>query len=64
MIYEGVNFNEGAVARMGREDFIRRHIRVFWQDRDEETRRKMLGQVYELTAGKPARGRKRKAESK
>lgn len=63
MIFEGVNFSEAAALRMGKERFIERHLHHFWKDRDEETRKKMLGQAYELTAKKPAKPRKRKTES-
>lgn len=64
MIVDGVNFNTAVIAGMTEEEFIDRHIDHFWRDADEETRRKRLRQVYELTAEKPARPRKRKAESK
>ncbi len=33
---------------MSREDFISRHLDVFWTDRKEATRRKMLGKAYDL----------------
>lgn len=59
MIFECVNFNEEEVRKMSLADFKKRHINLFWLDRDEETRGKMLEQVYGLI--KPAKG-KRKAE--
>lgn len=62
MIYEGVNFNAEEVRKMTPEEFESRHLPLFWRDRNEETRKKMLGQVYELIAGKPARQNKRKEE--
>ena len=61
MIFEKVNFNEEAVRGMKKEKFIEMHIGVLWKDKSEEVRRRMLEQVYELTAKKPARGRKRKS---
>lgn len=48
MIFEGVNFSESAACRMTAEEFERIHIGVFWQDRDEETRKKMLAKAYSL----------------
>ena len=47
MKFDGVNFNPVEVAKMSREAFVARHIGVFWQDRDEKTRKKMLGKVYD-----------------
>lgn len=63
MIVDGVNFNEAVVAAMSEEEFIERHLGHFWRDKDEATRRKKLKQAYELTAKKPAKPRKRRAES-
>lgn len=48
MIFEQVNFNEEAVRKMKKEDFEERHLNLFWQDRSEDVRRKMLEQVYTL----------------
>ena len=53
MFYEGVAFVEEACAKMTKEEFIERHKGVFWQDRDEQTREKMLADVYERMFGKP-----------
>lgn len=53
MTYEGVNFVEEACAKLSKEEFIERHKGVFWQDRDEKTREKMLADVYERMFGKP-----------
>ena len=61
-MFEGVNFNEEAVRAMEKEDFILGHLGVLWKDKCEEDRRRMLSQVYELTAKKPVRQRKRKSE--
>ena len=48
MIYEGVNFNEPVVKTMTKEEFEERHLNLFWLDKDEETRKKMLTEVYNL----------------
>lgn len=61
MFYEQVNFNEEEVKKMSREDFESRHIDLFWLDRDEATRKKMLGEVYDIIT-KPAKQTKQKAE--
>ncbi len=52
MFYEGVAFVEEACKGMSKEEFIERHKGVFWQDRDETTREKMLADVYERMFGK------------
>lgn len=46
MIYEGVTFVVEACKGMSKEEFIERHKDVFWQDRDEKTREKMLADVW------------------
>lgn len=61
MFYERVNFNEEEVKKMSREDFESRHINLFWLDRDEATRKKMLGEVYDIIH-KPAKQTKQKAD--
>ena len=61
MIFERVNFNDGEVKKMSREDFESRHVNLFWLDRDEATRKKMLGQVYDLI-NKPARQARQKTD--
>ncbi len=53
MRYEGVTFVTEACKGMSKEEFIERHKDVFWQDRDEQTREKMLADVYERMFGKP-----------
>ena len=53
MRYEGVTFVEEACKGMSKEEFIEHHKDVFWQDRDEKTREKMLADVYERMFGKP-----------
>lgn len=44
--YEGVTFNVEECKKMSKEVFIKHHIGAFWTDRDEETREKMLADVY------------------
>lgn len=48
--FEGVTFIKSECLKMSREDFIKRHIDVFWADRDKAVRRKMLGKAYDLMA--------------
>lgn len=48
--FEGVTFVREECVRMGRENFIKAHLDVFWIDRDKATRRKMLGKAYDLMA--------------
>ena len=62
MIYEGVNFNEGEVRKMTPEQFEARHLGLFWKDRNEESRRKMLAEVYGLIVPKPAKPKQEKTE--
>lgn len=50
VIFERVTFIKSECVKMSREDFINRHIDVFWTDRKESTRRKMLGKAYDLMA--------------
>ena len=54
MIFERVNFNDEEIKKMSRDEFESRHINLFWLDRDEATRKKILGQVYDLIT-KPAK---------
>lgn len=61
MIFENVNFNEEEIKKMGLDEFESRHINLFWLDRDEATRKKMLGQVYDII-NKPAKPGKQKTE--
>lgn len=46
MIFEGVNFNEPVIQKMTKEEFEERHLNILWLDRDEQTRKKMLAEVY------------------
>ena len=50
--YEGVTFVVEAVKAMSKEVFIKHHIDNFWLDRDKETRKKMLADVYQRIVGK------------
>lgn len=61
MILDGVNFNEEEVRKLARDEFESRHIDLFWLDRDEETRKKMLGKAYDLIT-KPVRQTRRKSD--
>ena len=61
MIFEGVNFNAEEVKKQTREEFEKQHINLFWRDRDEAIRKKMLAQVYGLI-NKPAKSSKQKAD--
>lgn len=49
--YENVTFLKEPAMKLTREEFIAQHLHVFWQDRKESTRRKMLGQVHDLITG-------------
>lgn len=50
--YEGVNFVISAVKAMSKDEFISLHLNVFWKDRTEKQRRKMLSDVYQKITGK------------
>ena len=54
MIFEDVNFNEAVIKTMTAQQFEKAHLNAFWRDRDEATRKKMLGKVYEKIT-KPAK---------
>lgn len=49
--YENVTFLKDPAKRLTREEFIAQHLNVFWQDRKESTRRKMLGTVHDIIMG-------------
>lgn len=49
--YENVTFIKVEVMKMKKGEFINHHLNIFWLDKNEETRRKMLSQVYDLCAG-------------
>ena len=52
MKFEGVTFVEDAVRSMTKAAFIKKHVDVFWQDRNEGDRKQMLSDVYTITAKK------------
>lgn len=62
MIFERVNFNNAEVKKMTREEFVSRHVGILWPDRDEATRKKMLGQVYDLVNRPPKQAKRNAAE--
>jgi|GEM_PF-3410369 len=62
MIFERVNFNNAEVKKMTREEFVSRHVGILWPDRDEATRKKMLGQVYDLVNMPPKQAKRNAAE--
>lgn len=65
MIIEGVNFVKGVCEKMSKEEFIEHHKDVFWQDRDESVRERMLADAYEVMTNPPVpTGRKKKSASK
>jgi len=61
MKYNGVTFVEEEVRKMSEGEFIESHLSAFWLDRDEETRRKMLADVFRRIAEvKKSRGKAKK----
>ena len=48
---ENVTFLKGGVSKMKKEEFVKSHLDIFWKDKNEQTRKKMLSQVYELCVG-------------
>ena len=49
--YENVTFLKSPAKEMTRDEFIARHLSVFWLDRKESVRKKMLGTVHDLITG-------------
>lgn len=49
--FENVTFIKAEVLKMKKCEFIASHLNIFWPDKKEETRRKMLSQAYDLCAG-------------
>lgn len=47
MKFEGVTFVEDAVRPMTKEEFIKIHAKVLWQDKKEGDRKKILSDVYD-----------------
>lgn len=58
--YENVTFLNGPARKMGREAFIAAHLGNYWRDKDEDTRRKMLGEAYDLITKGTRKGRGKK----
>lgn len=52
--YENVTFLKEPVQKQTKEEFISAHLNVFWREKEEKVRKKMLGQVYDLIK-KPAK---------
>lgn len=53
MIVDGVTFIENEVSKMTKKDFVATHINVFWLDRSEKDRQKMLSDTYEIIVNPP-----------
>lgn len=53
MIADGVNFSEKVIKGMPLERFVAENIKVFWTDRDEDVRRKILEDVWNRINPKP-----------
>lgn len=55
MTVEGVTFNERAVRRMKKREFVEAHLGCCFTDRPVQQRRKMLGEIYDrITTGNGA----------
>lgn len=54
MTIECVTFVDAAVAQMALQEFIDRHVEVFWLDRPREVRERMLSDAYDLIQGEGA----------
>ena len=48
MLFERVNFIKSVCCKMTKDEFIAKHIGSVWQDRDEEVRKKMLSDAYDV----------------
>lgn len=46
--FEKVTFSKDAVRKMKKSEFISAHLEALWRDKAEDTRKKMLSQVYDL----------------
>lgn len=51
MIVEGSWFNDSKIKSMKKKDFIEECFPVFFLDRDEESRRRMLSDIYDRIKG-------------
>ena len=56
--YENVTFVKEEVKKMSKSEFIAHHLNVFWLDRDEAKRKKMLGAAYDLITAGVKKGKK------
>ena len=45
---ECVSFSVEYARSVTKDEFIEQHVSVFWQDRSEENRRKMLADAYDI----------------
>lgn len=45
---ECVSFSVEYAKSVTKEEFIERHVGVFWLDRSEDVRRKMLSDAYDI----------------
>ena len=45
---ECVSFSVEYAKSVTKEEFIERHVEVFWLDRSEDVRRKMLSDAYDI----------------
>jgi hypothetical protein len=46
--FEKVSFSVEYAESVTKEEFIERHVGVFWLDRSEDVRRKMLSDAYDI----------------
>ena len=46
--FEKVSFSVDYAKSVTKEEFIERHVDVFWLDRSEDVRRKMLSDAYDI----------------
>lgn len=46
--FEKVSFSVEYAKSVTKEEFIERHVEVFWLDRSEDVRRKMLSDAYDI----------------
>ena len=46
--FEKVSFSVEYAKSVTKEEFIERHVDVFWLDRSEDVRRQMLSDAYDI----------------
>ena len=46
--FDKVSFSVDYAKSVTKEEFIERHVDVFWLDRSEDVRRKMLSDAYDI----------------